>query len=311
MTIRKITGLEGGYTIVPNSTLNDSLSWEAIGLLAYLCSKPDDWEVSITQLTNQSRKSPSPSGRDKTYKILKELQEAGYVRKLETRAVGKFTGVDYLVSPTKFEDFTENSPLTDLPYTDLPDTANPTQQNKESNKERFKQNGEQVSPELFESAENKSLEQKQKRKRHNYPSEFEEFFKHYPKTNGSKLEALKAWKQLTKEEKALLYVSVEHYKAVLSMDTWRKAMIPARYIRGKHFLTFNASNDDLSTAESVFVNGKGFDPNTLISLCTAYFKSSEWKYERLLGPAPDNVETQIPAELISEAQQIVANHATN
>ena len=311
MTIRKITGLEGGFCIVPNSTLNDSLSWEAKGMLAYLCSKPDNWEVSITQLTNHSRKSPSPSGRDKTYRILNELQEAGYVRKLENRASGKFTGVEYIVSPTKIEDLPANTPLTDLPYTDLPDTANPTQQNKESKQERFKQNGEQVSPELFADQEKQTGLEKKKRQRHNYPAQFEAFFKHYPKTNGSKLEAFKVWKRLNIEEKTLLYASVEHYKAVLLTDKWRKAMIPARYIREEHFLVFYASNDDLSGADNVFVKGKGFAPKALIELCTAYFRSSEWKYERLLGPAPDKSETQIPAHLISEAQQIVANHATN
>lgn len=305
MTIRKITGLEGGFSIVPNATLNDSLSWEAIGMLAYLCAKPDDWEVCISQLINQSKKCAHPSGRDKTYRILTELQEAGYVRKVNSRAKGKFTGVEYIVSPTKFEDFTDNSPFTDLPDTDLPDTANPTQQKKESNKERNKQIGEKVSPDLL-SRENKS---KKQRKRHNYPSDFEAFFKLYPKTNGSKLEALKAWKRLTKDEKTRLYASVKHYKAVLSAEPWRQAMIPARYIREEHFLVFYAPEDVLSPAESVFIKGKGFAPSALVELCTAYFRSSEWKYDALLGPAPDNDDTQIPADLVSEAQKI-ANGST-
>ena len=102
MTIRKITGSEGGFCIVPNKTLNDALSWEAIGLLAYLCSKPDNWRVSVTQLANHSHKSVRPSGRDKTYRILKELQDAGYVKRVKSRNKdGKYGQVEYLVSPDK------------------------------------------------------------------------------------------------------------------------------------------------------------------------------------------------------------------
>ena len=102
MTIRKITGSEGGFCIVPNKTLNDALSWEAIGLLAYLCSKPDNWRVSVTQLANHSHKSVRPSGRDKTYRILKELQDAGYVKRVKSRKKdGKYGQVEYLVSPDK------------------------------------------------------------------------------------------------------------------------------------------------------------------------------------------------------------------
>lgn len=307
MTIRKITGLEGGFSIVPNATLNDALSWEAIGLLAYLCAKPDDWEVCIAQLINQSKKSAHPSGRDKTYRILTELQEAGYVRKVNSRENGKFTGVEYIVSPTKFEDFTDNAPFTDLPDTDLPDTANPPQQKKESNKERNKQIGEKVSPSLFDKEEKK----KKPRKRHHYPSDFEAFFQLYPKTKGSKLEALKAWKRLTKDEKARLYRSIKHYKAALAEETWRKAMIPARYIREEHFLVYYAPEGVLEPADAVYVNGKSFAPGALIELCTAYFKSSEWKYDRLLGPAPDNDDTQIPANLVDEAQKLVYGSAKN
>ena len=105
MTIVKLTGSEGGFCIVPNTTLNDALSWEAIGLLAYLCSKPDNWRVSVKQLCNHSHKSTKPSGRDKTYRILKELQDAGYVKRVKTReGNGTYREVHYVVSPQKLKD---------------------------------------------------------------------------------------------------------------------------------------------------------------------------------------------------------------
>jgi hypothetical protein len=133
MSIRKVKGLESDFTIVPNKAINDKLSWAARGMLLYLCSKPDDWEVNITDLVNQTTGAAKRSGRDAVRKIMDELVECGYMRKTQTRISGKFQNVDHEVS---FLPFTEN------PYTANPSTVNPTQQstditkyglNKESN----------------------------------------------------------------------------------------------------------------------------------------------------------------------------------
>ena len=137
MSIRKVKGLESDFTIVPNKAINDKLSWAARGMLLYLCSKPDDWEVNITDLVNQTTGSAKRSGRDAVRKIMDELVECGYIRKTQNRISGKFQNVDHEVS---FLPFTEN------PYTANPSTANPTQQstditkygnNKGSNNEHF------------------------------------------------------------------------------------------------------------------------------------------------------------------------------
>ncbi|QIQ61295.1 hypothetical protein V039C_0017 [Vibrio phage V039C] len=133
MSIRKVKGLESDFTIVPNQTINDKLSWSARGMLLYLCSKPDDWEVSIEDLINQTTGSAKRSGRDAVRKIMDELIECGYMRKTQNRTKGKFDTVDHEVS---FIPFTEN------PYTAKPSTANPEQQSKDltkygSNKENI------------------------------------------------------------------------------------------------------------------------------------------------------------------------------
>lgn len=137
MSIRKVKGLESDFTIVPNKAINDKLSWAARGMLLYLCSKPDDWEVCISDLVNQTTNSAKRSGRDAVRKIMDELVECGYMRKTQNRISGKFQNVDHEVS---FLPFTEN------PYTANPSTANPTQQstditkyetNKESNTDKL------------------------------------------------------------------------------------------------------------------------------------------------------------------------------
>ena len=119
MSIRKIKGLESNFTIVPNKAINDKLSWAARGMLLYLCSKPDDWQVNITDLVNQTTGTAKRSGRDAVRKIMDELVECGYMRKTQARISGKFQNVDHEVS---FQPFTGN------PYTVNPSTANPTQQ---------------------------------------------------------------------------------------------------------------------------------------------------------------------------------------
>jgi len=86
------------YAQIPNSTLQDkSLTFEARGLLAMLLSLPEDWEIHKSWLQGQSVKC----GRDKLTRMLKELQDSGYVRKkMNQRDDGKFSDIDWLVYPT-------------------------------------------------------------------------------------------------------------------------------------------------------------------------------------------------------------------
>lgn len=133
MTIRKVKGLDSQFTITPNSTINDSLSWAALGLLTYLCSKPDDWQVSPAQLVKHSERSERPTKRDATYSIINELISKGYMKRVQSNDNGRFGKCDYLVSNVPFTDNPEehNKPHTDLPYTDGPYPAKPTQQSKD------------------------------------------------------------------------------------------------------------------------------------------------------------------------------------
>jgi len=102
------------------SAQNRNLSWEARGVLAYLLSQSDDWVVQIKDLQQ------AKCGRDKVYRILDELKQAGYVQR-ERKQVehGRFEWGDYLVSELPFP---EN------PYTEKPDTVEPYTENTELNK---------------------------------------------------------------------------------------------------------------------------------------------------------------------------------
>jgi DNA-binding MarR family transcriptional regulator len=60
------------------SAQDPGLSWAARGLLVYLLSLPETWEVHLRDLFCRS-----PSGRYTTETALNELIEAGYVVKIQ------------------------------------------------------------------------------------------------------------------------------------------------------------------------------------------------------------------------------------
>ncbi|CAJ7675943.1 Uncharacterised protein [Burkholderia pseudomallei] len=107
------------------------LSWAARGMLVNLLVKPDSWRVSVQALVNETADAGLSSGRDAVYRILRELQDAGYLSRGQTKSDdGSFEAMDYIVSEIPNAPLTENpeaAPRTGLPLTGLPCTADPTQ----------------------------------------------------------------------------------------------------------------------------------------------------------------------------------------
>jgi hypothetical protein len=63
------------YTIIPNDMLNnEALSFKAKGILTYLLSKPDNWNVYMGQLAKASK-----DGYEAVCSGVTELMESGYV----------------------------------------------------------------------------------------------------------------------------------------------------------------------------------------------------------------------------------------
>lgn len=56
------------------------LSWAARAVMLYLISKPRGWRLNVQDLRNEGG-----CGREQIYSILKELQEAGYLKRIEHR----------------------------------------------------------------------------------------------------------------------------------------------------------------------------------------------------------------------------------
>ena len=96
MSIIRTKHKKHNFSIIDNSGLRDTaLSWKATGMLAFLMTKPDDWLISVENLSRSKR-----DGKDSTVAALEELKAAGYVYFRRCRIKGKFES-EYLVFETK------------------------------------------------------------------------------------------------------------------------------------------------------------------------------------------------------------------
>ncbi len=113
----RVAKKDGEFFLLSRKTCQDkTLSYEALGMLAYLMSHTDDWRPIVSDL--QREKS---CGRDRVYRIMNELIEKGFMTRTITRnEKGHIAQIDYVV----YEE-----PLTEKPYTDKPDTAKPDTEN--------------------------------------------------------------------------------------------------------------------------------------------------------------------------------------
>ena len=79
--IRKAKNKENPYAQIAKTAVQDKqLSWKATGLLAYILSLPDDWQIYAVDLA--SRKA---DGISATRAALNELHAAGYIELISTR----------------------------------------------------------------------------------------------------------------------------------------------------------------------------------------------------------------------------------
>jgi hypothetical protein len=129
------------FLTIENETIRDKrLSFGARGLLSFLLSHQDKWEIKVPQLIKQS-----PAGRDAIYSLLRELERFRYLlRKKRHGHRGRISWLSIVYEtpqgppmtdeelrqlhagrPKKLKGDTLTPPLTGFPYTVEPDTAEP------------------------------------------------------------------------------------------------------------------------------------------------------------------------------------------
>lgn len=234
---------ERGYTKLCNSFLQDRrLSYETRGLIAMLLSLPDDWEVTVHSII-----ASGPSGRDKVYRMIREAEVHGYIKPEQARKdAGKFDRQLYLVTdnPTSLIErtaleiatlesgvgpltdlpLTENTdaaemaenkyspPLTPLPLTVEPLTAQPLTANPHAVKKNIEviNNNPPIAP-----PEAKAAKRQRDAIPDEYPLDFEEFWKVYPRRQG-KLAAFRVWQRLKLPQKRRAYLALKGQLSALT-----------------------------------------------------------------------------------------------
>jgi len=110
---------ERNFTCIPNKLIEDQLiGWRDLGLIVFLLSKPDNWEVSVSHLAKTKK-----SGRDAIYSSLKRLRDSHYIR-LKKHSDGRAEWIVYDKPHT--EKPTLNEPYPENPDQENPDKAFPT-----------------------------------------------------------------------------------------------------------------------------------------------------------------------------------------
>lgn len=120
------TAKRSQYVVITHAVLTDTaLSWDAKGLLCYLLSRPDDWQVRVDHLVKQG----CGAGRGKIYRMLGELIACGYAERSPLcDASGRIIQHEYLVYDHKVlakEVTPPDSPLPEKPEVANPDMGQP------------------------------------------------------------------------------------------------------------------------------------------------------------------------------------------
>ncbi len=111
---RVVKSAENPYVMIDRRPIdNATLSFKAKGILTYLMSRPDGWEVSVSDLINHAT-----DGDDSIRSGLKELRDAGHMKYTKMRDKGRITG--WLIEVYEL-------PHADFPDVAFPDVENPTQ----------------------------------------------------------------------------------------------------------------------------------------------------------------------------------------
>ena len=106
------------FTVIPNDILTDrDIPADALGLFVYVLSKPDNWEIRATHLCNRFN-----CGKDRVYRMLKDLRECGYVD-FERSADGS---TSWIVSETRATaPYADNPDKGKKPHPEKPDLEKP------------------------------------------------------------------------------------------------------------------------------------------------------------------------------------------
>lgn len=121
--VRVVHDKDHPYVIMNRNTASDySLAPDTQGILCRLLCNVDHWEISIPHLMKKNR-----IGRDKIYRILRELIKKGYAYCYQERRYGKYSSTVWIIfeTPKTEDEIKKMFPNTENPYVDNLRTSNP------------------------------------------------------------------------------------------------------------------------------------------------------------------------------------------
>jgi hypothetical protein len=208
----------GATTIGQQVFFDKRLSYEELGLLCQLLSLPDGWEYSVAGLAALKN-----SSADKVRKLVKCLEEKGYIRRMrERREDGTFGEMNYIISdtPVTGDLFSSDSPTLDSPTLDSPTLVNPAQYNNNIYNNNIYNNNNNTLPDNNNSKYSYSNTKSDYNNISVIDEKFVEFWEAYEKKVAKKA-ALKAWKALKPTEK-LADEIISDVKQRFQSEQWRR-----------------------------------------------------------------------------------------
>lgn len=223
-----IKGKRKGFTMIYNSVLKDSrLDLKTKGFFAVMMSFPDEWEYTVKGLAQVMQ-----IGKDAVRSCLKQLEEAGYLMREQSRHGGRFSQNVYVLLEESA------SPLSDLPYTvkpstDLPCTVNPTQyktiENKDSNN---------IPPIVPQEGTGEGAKKDDGLIPKHKPERFMKLWAIWPKKRRkARRDAVKAWDRLKASDELLNEMSAALAKQMESAD-WKRGIgvpYPSTWLNGRRW----------------------------------------------------------------------------
>ncbi|MAI35060.1 MAG: hypothetical protein CMM07_25760 [Rhodopirellula sp.] len=194
-----------GYTAIPNAIMDDDrLSIEARGVLGFLMTFKEGWLFRKSHIQKRCR-----IGRDKYYRILKELKDYGYLIVTNHHGSdGKFSGSEWEII-----DNPKSHRVTEKPDTVEPDDGKPAHL-RDNNLLRKTINKPQTpeGPDLFGEED---PEQEVEDAKPAAPDPFDEFWDLYPKKAGKKNARIAFEKALKRTDATTIIDGVKKYAAWL------------------------------------------------------------------------------------------------
>lgn len=106
------------FTIISNDHLRDArLSWAARGLLAWLCSHAEGYEITEATIVDSG-----PMKRDGIRTLLRELEGLGYLRRDRRSVIAGGSTVDYILTDPTLARVGESDPRADQAKHDSPES---------------------------------------------------------------------------------------------------------------------------------------------------------------------------------------------